>query len=84
MAKAKHVSEGMIIAASNVLAECVTKEELEANNIYPKVERAREISEKIAIAVIKKAKEEKLTSLAEDAEKYVGKRMYQPKYSEYQ
>ena len=55
LAKATEVSDGMIIAAAKALADFVTKEELDAGKIYPRLEKIREISTSIAVAVIEKA-----------------------------
>jgi malic enzyme len=55
LAKATEVSDGMIIAAAKALADFVTKEELDAGKIYPRLEKIREISTSIAVAVIERA-----------------------------
>lgn len=48
----------MIEQAGIALAESLTKEETEAGLIYPRLTRIREVSARIACAVIKQAQEE--------------------------
>jgi malate dehydrogenase (oxaloacetate-decarboxylating)(NADP+) len=56
LARAKHVTDGMVEAAAFALAESLTQGEKDEGRIYPRVERIREISAKVAVAVIRAAR----------------------------
>jgi len=55
IAKAKHVTETMIYAASKALADCTTPSQLESGLLYPPLSSIRSISAQIALAIIKTA-----------------------------
>lgn len=55
LARAKHVPDGMVEAASRALADSLTQDEREAGLIYPRLERIRTISAEIAVAVVRAA-----------------------------
>jgi len=83
LSKAKNVSEGMITVASKSLADYVKLDQLEKKSIYPPLVDIREISARIAVEVMKKAKEEGLATLEkwpEDLLEYVKDCQYQPVY----
>jgi len=63
VSKAKIVSDGMILRASQVLADSLTKEDLQKGLIYPGLENIRDISKKIAIEVCIKAEKEGLAQM---------------------
>jgi len=79
----KHVSNEMILVAAKTLAACVTEEEFNAGKIYPDLNKIRDISKTIAVAVAKKAVEEKLSDLSPDSDfdELVTKYMFYPEYS---
>ena len=58
LSKARHVTDEMVEAASIALSESLTEQEKSAELVYPRLERIREISGKIALAVIRKAQEQ--------------------------
>jgi malate dehydrogenase (oxaloacetate-decarboxylating)(NADP+) len=58
LSHATKVTDGMILAASESLAHCVTEEEFDRGLLYPDVSRIREVSLDIARDVIKKAQKE--------------------------
>jgi malate dehydrogenase (oxaloacetate-decarboxylating)(NADP+) len=55
LCKAKHVTDGMIEHAAIALATSLEPDELQAELVYPRLERIRDISAKVAVAVIRKA-----------------------------
>ncbi|WWC71047.1 uncharacterized protein I206_105000 [Kwoniella pini CBS 10737] len=59
-AGATQVSEGMITASAISLSEALNEEEKRAGLLYPRLDRIREVSAKVAAGVVKKAQEEGL------------------------
>ncbi|KAL4562908.1 hypothetical protein LXL04_026939 [Taraxacum kok-saghyz] len=55
---ARIISDGMLQAAAECLAECMTEEEVVKGIIYPPISRIREITKAVAAAVINEAIEE--------------------------
>ena len=55
LSRAKSVTDSMIEAASLGLANSLTEEERELDMVYPRIERIRDISAKIALSVIREA-----------------------------
>lgn len=90
VAGARRVSKNMIYAASEALATSLTEEEMNAGQVFPSIPRIRNISLRLATAIVRAAKEEGLTSprripdhVAECDERtadYIEKRMYDPVY----
>lgn len=58
LAKARHVTDEMVTTASVALSEALNEEETGAQLVYPRLERIRQISGKIALALIRKAQEQ--------------------------
>jgi malic enzyme len=55
LARARRVSDGMIAAAANALAEAIREESLEEGRLYPRIARLREVTRQVAAAVIRAA-----------------------------
>lgn len=55
LAKACRVTDSMVEQASVALASSLEKEEREAGLVYPRLDRIRDISAKIALAVVRAA-----------------------------
>ena len=55
LARASKVTDSMVEASSLGLADALTPDERAADLLYPRVDRIREISEDIALAVIRAA-----------------------------
>jgi malate dehydrogenase (oxaloacetate-decarboxylating) len=60
VSEAREVTEEMFAIASRTLAECVTPERLDAGAIYPHQDELREVSFRIACAVVKYASDNHL------------------------
>jgi len=58
LVKAEHVSDGMINATSEALAELVSQEELDQGMLYPEISRLRDVSRHVAAAVMRTASQE--------------------------
>ncbi|KAI6027374.1 hypothetical protein BKA83DRAFT_8252 [Pisolithus microcarpus] len=60
LSKARHVSDAMVEQASIALASSLTDEEKAAQLVYPRLNRIRDISARVASAVIRQAQKEDL------------------------
>jgi malate dehydrogenase (oxaloacetate-decarboxylating)(NADP+) len=58
LAKAKHVTDSMVERASIALSDALTQEEKEAQLVYPRLGRIRDLSVEIALAVIRAAQKD--------------------------
>ena len=58
LSKAKHISDSMVTQASIALSESLNEDEVRTGLIYPRLDRIRTISSKIATAVIRQAQKE--------------------------
>lgn len=58
LSKAKHISDSMVTQASIALSESLNEDEVRSGLIYPRLDRIRTISSKIATAVIRQAQKE--------------------------
>ena len=75
----------MLYVAAEALANFVTKEELAEGKVFPHIANIREVSHRVAVAVIREAaKEGQATKLTEkdmaNLEDFVAKKMYDPEY----
>ena len=83
LAKAKVVTEDMIMSTAITLAGCVTKEQLEQGMIYPRVADVQDISRKVAAGVIRTAIKNgvcQLSPVPEDIDKYVADSQWKVEY----
>ncbi|CAM6010830.1 unnamed protein product [Sphagnum balticum] len=93
---ARHVTDGMLHSAAECLAACMSDEHLQEGIIFPPIPRIREITAKVAAAVVKEAVKEdnsegyretnarELRQIAEDEGElsaYVEEHMWSPEYS---
>ncbi|KDQ26038.1 hypothetical protein PLEOSDRAFT_1078355 [Pleurotus ostreatus PC15] len=60
LSKAKRISDSMVTQASIALSESLNEDEVRSGLIYPRLDRIRTISSKIAAAVIRQAQKEVL------------------------
>jgi malic enzyme len=83
-AGARKVTNGMANAASRTLARQVTDDECDAGLLFPSVQRLREVSYEIAVAVARQAVQEGVADIAEgEIERRVKQEMWEPTYPEY-
>ncbi len=82
---ARRVTDGMLLAAAEALANQVAEGALTRGAVLPPLERIREVSLDIAAAVARVITEEGHAGreLPDDLESYLLDRMYQPVYPEY-
>lgn len=83
--QSQRVTDEMFLTAARSLAEEVSQADLEEGRVYPPLSRIREVSTRIAGAIVKLAIERGLTEkpFPDDLPKYLESLMYQPEYLEY-
>ncbi len=83
--ESKEVTNGMFLIAAQTLASLVTDEDLAIRRVYPPLTKIREVSAKIAAAVVEECHRENLAQLPKpaDVEADVRARMFVPEYAEY-
>ncbi|MEW6131417.1 MAG: NAD-dependent malic enzyme [Acidobacteriota bacterium] len=84
-AEAKHVTDEMFFVAAKALAARVTEDDLTLGRIYPPLEKIREVSAQIAVAVAEVAYERGLARQPrpDDLLAYVKSLMFDPGYESY-
>ncbi len=83
--QAKHVTEGMFLAAAETLAEQVSEADFETGRLYPPLNTIRQISLHIAVAVAELAFEEGLARVErpDDIKAFIQSQMFEPQYPSY-
>jgi len=83
--QSRHVTDAMFLAAARELAALVTDGELAEGRIYPKLQRIREVSLAIAVAVAREAFRSGLAQepQPESIEEEIRKRMFRADYADY-
>lgn len=84
LSRASEVSDEMILTAAETLVDCVTEDMLAKGTIYPPLTMIREISLKIAVRVMEKAKEQGINGIPypPDLTQFVAQNMWAPAYFE--
>ena len=82
---AKSVTDKMLYVAAEALANYVSEDELAMGKVFPKQNTIRDVSKKVAIAVIEEAiRTDQAPRLTEkdlaDLDAYVSRKMYDPIY----
>lgn len=82
---ALRVTDRMLYIAAEALANFVTEEELEQGKVFPHISHIRNVSHRIAVAVIEEAVREGLATKIskqeqEDIPAFVSSKMYYPEY----
>jgi len=82
LAKVKMITDDMISAAADALAKQVGQDELDQGLLYPNIARLREVSAKVAEAVINQAIAEGVAEIAspKDTLSFVQSKMWEPDY----
>jgi malic enzyme len=82
LAEAHAVSDAMFLVAARTLGDCITPQRLDAGAIYPDQSELREVSRRIACAVIRQARRENVGRLI-PVEGIVADAMWYPDYEDY-
>ncbi|KAA0216721.1 MAG: NAD-dependent malic enzyme [Leptolyngbya sp. PLA3] len=82
LSEAHQVTDSMFMVAARTLASCITKENLEAGQLYPNQNRLREVSHAIACEVMKEARRLNLGKQMSDEQiqETVSRAMWNPSY----
>ncbi len=78
----RRVTDGMFRAAAQAVAESVTEESLSRGHLFPELERIREVSLAIAVAISRLAFDQGLSEIDQPADlrEHIAARMYEPNY----
>lgn len=82
---AKRVTDRMLYIAAEALANFVSPQDLEKGKVFPPINTIREVSHRIAVAVVKEAIRDglatKVTAVdANDLDSFIARKMYFPEY----
>lgn len=85
VAEVRQIPDSIFLTAAHTLSDCVTKDRFEAGALYPDQNDLRDVSRKIAIAVVKEAKRLNIGKLiAEDhIENAIDEMTWFPEYKNY-
>lgn len=86
LAETRDIPDVFFAIAAKTVAECVSQERLEVGSLYPDQGMLREVSRRIAVSVIKAARDLKIgRSLPDDQiDQFVRDSMWYPEYAEYE
>ena len=85
VARARHVTDEMFMAAVRALCDSVTEQDLAQGSLYPPLASVREVSARIAAGVAAVAFDRGLAAVPRPADllAHVRERMYEPVYADY-
>jgi malate dehydrogenase (oxaloacetate-decarboxylating)(NADP+) len=82
---AKKITNRMLYVAAEALAEFVPEEDVRAGKVFPSLRRIREVSHRIAVAVMKEAMRDGLATKLpsrdwDDLDTFIARKMYYPEF----
>ncbi len=86
LSEAHEVTDSMFMAAAKAVSECVPRERTDLGALYPDQSRLREVSHRVACAVIRVARNEHIGRMIPDGqvESLVERSMWYPDYPDYE
>jgi malate dehydrogenase (oxaloacetate-decarboxylating)(NADP+) len=83
--KARRITNDMFLTAAKTLAALVTPADLQQGSVYPSLQKIKEISKLIAMAVAEAAYEKKLAAASKpiDMKAFIQSHMWEPVYVDY-
>lgn len=86
LAEAREVTDSMFMAAAKAVASCVPRERTDRGALYPDQSLLREVSHRVACAVVRVARDEHIGRMVPDdqVEALVERKMWFPDYPEYE
>ncbi len=84
VAEASAVTDGMFTAAAQALADALTPDEMKRSQVYPEVARLREVTRRVAVAVVRQADLDGVGRRFDDEalDEVVAEAMWSPAYPE--
>lgn len=85
VSEAREVSDELFLAVAHALAECVGENRLERGAVYPDIRQLREVSARVAVSVVRRARDLMVGRLIddEDIEPLVRSFMWFPEYPDH-
>ena len=82
---AEKITDRMLYIAAETLAQCVSDDDIERGKVFPPLTDIRDVSHKIAVAVVEEALRDGLATKIkqkdmEDLSSFVSRKMYYPEY----
>jgi malic enzyme len=86
LSEATVITDSMFLTAAQTLADCVTPDRMEAGALYPDQSVLRDVSAKVAAAVVRDARRQNIGRMVPDyeVESVVRDAMWYPEYPEYE
>ncbi len=86
LSQVREVPDELFLVAARTLADCLTPERLDTGAVFPDVRELREVSARVAAAVMRQARDQKLGRLLEDTEidALIRDSMWYPEYPDYE